>query len=170
MPQVLADTLANASIDDDIKLKMLIRESGKTQAQIADEIGVDRTYISQMANGKVSWTNSRYFPALTQALGMTEEQIRAVKPYAVIEMTAPDPAPRRGPPVPPVVPFRETQITIPAELLQMVEKYGDDYPVLKTVQMQRMLAAPRNFGGAEVGPQTAEDWFDYWMANKRFLT
>lgn len=79
--------------------------------------------------------------------------------------------PRRGgPPIPPVVPFRETPISIPHELLQMVEKHGEDYPILKTERMQRMLAAPRAHGGLEVGPQTAKDWFEYWIANMRFLT
>lgn len=84
MPPINAATLTNPGLDDNIKLRLLIRESGKTQAQIADEVGIDRTYLSQMVTGKVSWTNSRYFPALVQALSMSEAQVKAVKPSAMI--------------------------------------------------------------------------------------
>lgn len=106
------------------------------------------------------------FARLLEALDWTPEQFTEAT-----ELDVPLALPRRsGPPIPPVVPFRETPISIPNELLEMVEKYGGDYPALKTQRMQRMLAAPRAHGGLEVGPQTAEDWFDYWMANRRFLT
>lgn len=88
MQQTHPTVLSNSSLEDDLKLKILIRNSGKTQAQIADEIGVDRTYMSQLATGKVSWVNSSYFGALTKALGMTDDQIKAVKPSAVIESNA----------------------------------------------------------------------------------
>lgn len=94
----------------------------------------------------------------------------AIATVPLRELKPADASSRGGPPIPPVIPFRETPISIPRELLEMVEQYGEAYPVLKTQQMQRMLAAPRAHGGLEVGPQTAEDWFDYWMANKRFLT
>lgn len=111
--------------------------------------------------------------ALRAVLGISVEEWRQGIGLYTPEEAAPsaDDTPRRkGPPVPPVVPFRETPITIPRELQEMVEKHGNDYPILRTAHMQRMLAAPRAHGGPEVGPQTAEDWFDYWMANKRFLT
>lgn len=109
--------------------------------------------------------------ALRKVLRISAEEWDEVTGLYTPELAdAPAPARRGGPPIPPVIPFRETRIAIPRELLEMVEKHGDAFPILKTEQMQRMLAAPRNFGGAEVGPQTAEDWFDYWMANKRFLT
>lgn len=88
MPEVPPSVLSNPSMEDNIKLKVLIQNSGKTQAQIADEIGIDRTYMSQMATGKVSWINSGYFSALAKALDMTDEQIKAVKPSAIIESNA----------------------------------------------------------------------------------
>ncbi|WP_245808440.1 XRE family transcriptional regulator [Deinococcus hopiensis] len=126
-------------------------------------------YLNKLERGTAS---------LSRASLEVREAIRAVLGYSAEEwqeltgLYSPEATPQRrgGPPIPPVVPFRETPITIPRELLEMVEQYGDTWPVLKTEKMQRMLAAPRNFGGAEVGPQTAEDWLDYWMANKRFLT
>ncbi|MVN86853.1 helix-turn-helix domain-containing protein [Deinococcus sp. HMF7620] len=151
-------------------LKAARKALGLTQGQVIDAVGIpNQSYMSALENGRYNVANSEYFPALAQLLRLTIEQVREINPSAVITVAA-DPGPRRGPPIPPVVPFRETPITIPHELLEMVEKHGDNYPILRTPQMQRMLAAPRNFGGAEVGPQTAEDWFDYWMANKRFLT
>ena len=149
-------------------------DKGLTQEQVVEATTVPvAAYLSELENGKVSVGRSKHFPSLASYLNLSEDDIRAINPSAVITVAAPEPAsaPRRpGPPIPPVIPFRETPISVPRELLEMVEKHGDAYPVLKTERMQRMLAAPRNFGGAEVGPQTAEDWFDYWMANKRFLT
>lgn len=142
-----------------------------TQEQVADALAVDKSYISKLEGGQHHAGRSKYFPKLVDVLQLTEAEIQILNPAAVVTFAAPAPSPSRGgPPIPPVIPFRETPISIPPELQEMVEKHGDAYPVLKTERMQRMLAAPRNFGGAEVGPQTAEDWFDYWMANKRFLT
>ena len=144
-----------------------------TQEQVITEVGIPTiTQLSEYENGKVSIARSKYFPGLARVLKLTEEDIRSINPSAVFDAapSADDTPRRKGPPVPPVVPFRETPITIPRELQEMVEKHGGDYPILRTAHMQRMLAAPRAHGGPEVGPQTAEDWFDYWMANKRFLT
>ena len=155
-------------------LKKARNKLGLTQGQVIEAVGIpNQSYLSALENGRYNVANSEYLPLLAQVLKLTVEEVKAINPAAVITLAAPEPkpAPRRGgPPIPPVIPFRETPISIPPELEEMVEKHGDDYPVLKTERMQRMLAAPRNFGGAEVGPQTAEDWFDYWMANKRFLT
>lgn len=69
--------------DDPLSLRALIAASGKTQAQIADELGVDRTYISQMVTGKVNWVNSAYFPALVGALRLTFRQVEQLRPDAV---------------------------------------------------------------------------------------
>ena len=153
-------------------MKKARNKLGLTQGQVIEAVGIpNQSYLSALENGRYNVANSEYLPALAQLLKLTVEEVKAINPSAVITLAAPEPAPRRpGPPIPPVVPFRETPISVPRELLEMVEQHGDAYPVLKTERMQRMLAAPRNFGGAEVGPQTAEDWFDYWMANKRFLT
>lgn len=149
-----------------------IKKRGLLIKDVAERVGADPSYMSHMLSGRVNIVDSDYFNALVRELNLSLEEVRAISPDAVVTVAAPEEEKpgRRGPPVPPIIPFRETPITIPRELLEMVEKHGDAYPVLKTEQMQRMLAAPRNFGGAEVGPQTAEDWFDYWMANKRFLT
>ena len=137
-----------------------------TQEQVAEHLGVDKSYVSKLEGGLHHAGRSKYFPQLVATLDLTPDEVRDLNPGAVIEVA---PA-RKGPPVSPVVPFRETPISIPPELTAMVEQYGHQYPILNTERMQRMLAAPRAHGGLEVGPQTPEDWFDYWMANKRFLT
>lgn len=80
----------NSRLDVAELLKSYIRRATKTQAQLADELGVDKTYMSQLATGKVNWVNSSYFGALVKALGLKEHEVKALKPEAVIEL-APDP-------------------------------------------------------------------------------
>lgn len=167
-PQVVCMPISQVSKEEAGAILRHYRESlGMTQEQVIDLAGIPTiTQLSEYETGKVSIARSKYLPKLAAVLKMSEEDVRAINPSAVFET----PAGRPGPPIPPVVPFRETRITIPRELLEMVEKHKKDFPVLATERMQRMLAAPRAHGGSDVGPQTAEDWFDYWMANKRFLT
>lgn len=80
------------------------------------------------------------------------------------------PAPRGGSPIPPVVPFRETPVNIPDELQRMIDNNADRYPILRDPTIQRIIAAPRNFGGPANGPQTEEDWLEYWVTNRRWFT
>lgn len=165
---VSATSLSNPSLDDAIKLKMLIRESGKTQAKIADEIGVDRTYLSQMVNGKVSWTNSRYFPALVQALGMREEQVKAVKPSAVITLSSEPPA--QAAPFDPRTLFhppanrRREKRPLSPNLAEMIEDKQEKYPALKETRWQQHLNQTRFSDGKE--PE-AEGWFEMFQAMRR---
>lgn len=145
----------------------------RQSVELGLQLKISQSHLSKIEKGHspLAGLGALKLDALRQILGVDPDEW--VEKTGLELVTAATSSPRRpGPPVSvaPVVPFRETPITIPSELQEMVEKHGDAYPVLKTEQMQRMLAAPRNFGGAEVGPQTAEDWFDYWMANKRFLT
>lgn len=160
--------------DEDLSLRALIKASGKTQSQIADEIGVDRTYVSQMVNNKVNWTNSAYFPALVSALGLTFRQVEKLRPDAVTQLMAAaiqagDSITRSGPPIPPVVPHRETPVTIPPELQQVIDEHGGTYPELRDPTIQKIIAAPRNFGGPDNGPQTAQDWLEYFLVTRRYL-
>lgn len=77
---------------------------------------------------------------------------------------------RRGPPIPPVVPFRETPVEIPDELQRMIDNNSDRYPQLLDRTIQRIIAAPRNFGGPDNGPQTEDEWLEYWITNRRWFT
>lgn len=159
-----------------IALKVRRAALGKSQEQVALDSGIlNQTTVSELEGGRYEVSNLAIarLAGLARGLEWTLAELEAALglDFDLGSLEQADKPRRPGPPsVAPVVPFRQTRITIPRELQEMVEKHGDAYPVLKTEQMQRMLAAPRNFGGAEVGPQTAEDWFDYWMANKRFLT
>ncbi|UQN05506.1 hypothetical protein [Deinococcus sp. QL22] len=137
-------------------------ESDKTGEYIANA----RPRIQRMLSYLLGWSAEEFEAAVGISIPAVS-YLGSVPTESTLETYTPR---RGGPPIPPVVSFRETPISIPNELLEMVEKYGDTYPILKTERMQRMLAAPRAHGGLEVGPQTADDWFEYWIANKRFLT
>ena len=76
---------------------------------------------------------------------------------------------RPGPPIPPVVPHRETPVVIPPELQQVIDEHGDAYPELRDPTIQRIIAAPRNFGGPDNGPQTKQDWLEYFLVTRRYL-
>lgn len=76
---------------------------------------------------------------------------------------------RPGPPIPPVVPHRETPVTIPPELQQVIDEHGGTYPELRDPTIQKIIAAPRNFGGPDNGPQTAQDWLEYFLVTRRYL-
>lgn len=166
-----------ANIDEaGIILRRRLHDAGLSQAEVARMFGKSRAWGSQELFSDPKKTLRRMMidqPAtvaeFARSLGWADRDEMISELDLFDDDFSADPA-RSGPPIPPVIPFRETPITIPPQLLEMVEKHGDDYPVLKTERMQRMLAAPRAHGGLEVGPQTVEDWFDYWMANKRFLT
>lgn len=74
-----------------------------------------------------------------------------------------------APPIAPVVPFRDTPVAIPKELQQVIDEHGDRYPELRDPIIQKIIAAPRNFGGPDNGPQTAEDWYEYFLLTRRYL-
>lgn len=73
---------------EDMSLRALIKATGKTQAQVAEDIGTDPTYVSHMVNGKVNWVNSAYFPALALSLGLTVRQIELLRPDMVTPLVA----------------------------------------------------------------------------------
>lgn len=138
------------------RLKVFIRRATKTQAQVADEVEMDRTYLSQMVNGKVNWVNSSYFPALVTTLGIKEHEVRELNPAAVITVAAPDPDPTPAP-----------QRMLPPGLLDAVEEYGDTHPALRKPRVQEQLALVRHWDG---GPKTARDWLDFYLDNRRRFT
>lgn len=72
------------------RLKAFIERSGKTQRQIADELGVDESYVSKLASGSVNWTASRkFFVPLIRSLGIRPDEVAALRPDVVIEFAAP---------------------------------------------------------------------------------
>ena len=148
-------------------VKQRRKERGLTQEQLVEKTGLSsQSYLSALEKGRYHIGRSEHFGAVAQALSLSAEDVKAINPSAVITLAAP---PRKGPPVPPVVPFRDTPVTIPRELQEMIDKHSGQYPMLLDPTIQRIIAAPRNFGGPDAGPQTAEDWFEYWMVTKRYI-
>lgn len=74
-----------------------------------------------------------------------------------------------APPIAPVVAFRDTPVIIPKELQQVIDEHSDRYPELRDPTIQKIIAAPRNFGGPDNGPQTVEDWYEYFLLTRRYL-
>lgn len=152
------------------KLKGYIRRAEKTQTQLAEELNTDKTYISQMATGKVNWVNSSYFPALAEALSLSKEEIRELKPEIIWETPLtpdpPDPStPTRypsGSPIPPVVPLHQLPLVIPPELQRVIDEHGDEHPELHMEPVLRLMLSPRDLLGPENGPQTEKEWLRHF--------
>lgn len=72
------------------RLKGYIARSPKTQRQIAEEIGVEESYLSKLANGATNWTTGKYFSPLVRALGLREAEVIELKPDAIVYI-APEP-------------------------------------------------------------------------------
>ncbi|GGJ65116.1 hypothetical protein GCM10008939_06230 [Deinococcus aquiradiocola] len=60
------------------------------------------------------------------------------------------------------------QIEIPEGLLEAAEKYGRTFPALRKRRVQEQLSSARFFDG--VGPQTAEEWRDYYTSVSRWIS
>lgn len=66
------------------RLQGFIARSEKTQRQIAEEVGVDETYISKLTTGVTNWVASRkYFVPLARALNLSQEEIADLNPGMV---------------------------------------------------------------------------------------
>ena len=69
---------------------------GYTQEDVVAHTSIPvSTYVSELENGKVSVGRSKHFPTLAQFLRLSEADVRAINPAAVIEVRAvPDAAER----------------------------------------------------------------------------
>ena len=142
-----------------------------TQDQVAEVLGVDKSYISKLEGGLHHAGRSKYFPQLVAVLRLGPDEIRQLNPGAVIEAPrsgAASPG-RRGPPLPPVVEPLDLPLQVPAELEQVIGEYGHRYPELRSEATVRALCAPRLFAGQGHGPQTSEEWLEYFLMNRRWL-
>ncbi|GGJ89972.1 helix-turn-helix domain-containing protein [Deinococcus aquiradiocola] len=131
------------------RLRAYIRASGKTQAKVAEEIGADPTYISQMVNGRVNWIKSDYFPALVKILSIKEEDVRRLNPAAIIEVSQPAAKTSR----------ERSDVTIAASLLEAAELYGQRFPDLRDQAWQNYLHSFRPHGAIA---DTPEEWLDLY--------
>ncbi|WP_425145839.1 helix-turn-helix domain-containing protein [Deinococcus sp.] len=65
---------------------------GYTQDDVVAQTSIPvSTYVSELENGKVSVGRSKHFPSLARFLRLSEADIRAINPSAVIEVRAADP-------------------------------------------------------------------------------
>lgn len=122
------------------QLRGFLRAAGKTQRELADELNVGATYVSQLVNGKVNWVRSGYFSAIVRALNVPPDTARALdpRPWAVF-------ADQRPPPTP-----------VPDALAAAAAQYGGTFPELRSAAWQAYLAALHWQSGP---PQTPDAWF-----------
>lgn len=143
-------------MEGELTLKSLIKASGKTQAQVAAEIGTDPTYISQMANGKVNWVNSAYFPALVGVLGLNFTQVRSLRPDAITDIAAA--AAKAGIATHTQPPNNEKPTP---ELAEMLERYAVIDDELSNPEWRRFLASL-----PVTAQNTAKDWYALFVQLK----
>lgn len=136
---------------------------GLTQEQVVEQSTVPTPqYLSALENGRHDIRNSDHFPSLAQVLGLSNDEIRELRPDLIWED-------RPGPPIPPVVEPVELPLVIPDELQQVIDQYGANYPELRNTRTLRALTAIRREVGNGYGPQTAADWFEVFVANRRWF-
>ena len=107
------------------------------------------------------------------------EAIRTVLGYSAqewferTELYAPDATPAQSrpsrPPIPPVIDPVTLPLVIPPELQQVIDDYGAQFPELHNETTLRALVAPRLFAGHSQGPQTPEQWLEYFLMNRRWF-
>lgn len=116
---------------------------------------------------------------LARASLAVREGIRTVLGYTTQEWfeltglyaphTPPAPATPAGPPIPPVIDPVTLPLIIPPELQQVIDEYGTQFPELNNETTLRALVAPRLFAGHSQGPQTPQQWLEYFLMNRRWF-
>lgn len=148
-----------------------LRAKHKLRLQdVVDETTIPTVqYLSALEGGRYNPLNSEHFPSLVQFYRLSREEIERIRPGTIVEVVAPQQSAPGAPPIAPVVAFRDTPVVIPKELQQVIDEHGDRYPELRDPTIQKIVAAPRNFGGPDNGPQTVEDWYEYFLLTRRYL-
>ncbi|MFB9994109.1 helix-turn-helix domain-containing protein [Deinococcus oregonensis] len=135
-----------------------------TQDQVVERSTVPTAqYLSALENGRYDIRNSDHFKSLVSLYSLTPEEVREVNPDVVIHFSGVS----GGSPIRPPVEAVETPLEIPAGLQEAIELYGGVHPQIKNEQNLRTITSARFYGGT--GPQTAEEWLDFFMANRRWL-
>ncbi|WP_272976893.1 helix-turn-helix domain-containing protein [Deinococcus geothermalis] len=137
---------------------------GLTQDQVAEELGVDKSYISKLEGGKHHAGRSKYFPQLVRVLKLSAEQVAQLNPGAVVSDQLPS---RSGPPVPPRLPPVETPLEIPPGLQEAIQRYSSVHPEFTVEKNLRAITSIHRYGGG--ADFTPEEWLDILMANRRWL-
>ena len=149
-------------------IRQVLTDRGMQIQHLAAKTTVpDPDYLSNLLSGRINVGKSKHFASIARALDLNVEDIAYINPNLVVQVVQQS-APG-APPVAPVVAFRDTPVVIPKELQQVIDEHGDRYPELRDPTVQKIIAAPRNFGGPDNGPQTVEDWYEYFLLTRRYL-
>lgn len=159
-------------------IKRRREELGLTQDEVVENTTIPvATYVSELENGKVSVGRSKHFASLAKYLKLSENDIRAIQPGAVFEfpkaielsthMELRDNAMDAVAPAGSVT-LQTRQLDIPASLLEAAEIFGarPENALLRNPRVQQMLVQGMSFGS---GPETAEDWYDYFRSIKKYI-
>lgn len=139
---------------DPVAAGVLLRQArerlGLTQGQVAEQAGIPTvTQVSEYENGKVSPARSKYFPALARVLRLSHAEVSQINPCAVVTLDAP-----------------QSPSPLPPGLLEASDEYGPAYPLLKKPQVLEALSRAGFFGK---GPQSTQDWFQYFMSVRHWI-
>lgn len=132
-------------------------EKGLTQEQVVEATTVPvAAYLSELENGKVSVGRSKHFPSLAAYLGLSEDDVRAINPAAVITLAAPQPPSSALSAAAHYPDFEEEEEPIEDALAEAVRLYGDlpDFEGLTDPVMQRALQGI----DFRQRPQTPQEW------------
>jgi len=149
-------------------IKKARERSGLTQDQVAEGLGVDKSYISKLESGLHHAGRSKYFPQLVGVLSLTESEIRELNPSAVFVLPDQEERYSNGSPIKPVVQWAddETLMEIPETLQRVLDRLSKDYTELADTRSVKSIL-PRFLDGG--GPQTEEEWRDYILGNLRWI-
>ncbi|GGR31164.1 helix-turn-helix domain-containing protein [Deinococcus ruber] len=146
-------------------LRRARKDAGLTLAQAAERSGLSRSTIGSIERGEhdLASVAGKNMMLLHEAFGLRQSEFeKIISP--VYGNT-----PRYGSPVPPIAAQVELPLTIPPELQEVIDEHAKNYPELRDETMLRIITAPRDFGGADHGPQSAEEWFEYFLLTRKYI-
>lgn len=155
-----------------VAFKRRREEQVGSQEELAIRADVSQSLISQIERGVQNPTgvSVERFRRLLEALNWSakefQEETGLMGGVSFPPADRPPDRPNLGPS--PLAP-RELRLDLPPELEEMIERHSAEYPELLLPYVQQTLAAPRNHGGAEVGPQTVNEWFAFFMQLQRWI-
>ncbi|ULH14765.1 helix-turn-helix domain-containing protein [Deinococcus sp. KNUC1210] len=128
---------------------------GYTQEDVVAHTSIPvSTYVSELENGKVSVGRSKHFPSLAQFLQLSEADVRAINPAAVIEV-------RAGPQA-----AEQLERDLSPNLARAAELYADRprYAGFGTPRWLNYLNAFNFYDGQEPEP---EGWAELFLTLKQ---
>lgn len=166
---------AAALIGDAIRMRRTSVAVNKRQEDVALDAGVSQKIVSQIELGQqdLRLSGLATIMGILKAVKWTLTDLQRVTDIDLGSEQDPAPfAPRRGgPPIPLVVGPIDVPLEIPHELQELIDEYGDrpGYEALKNRKSLQTLSVHRVYLGEEDGPQTADQWHEYFLSLRRWL-